>query len=57
MACTHEYQKTRGFLYTIARLLGEFQALSSGSSKKMGRRVARRTAGKATGRAFRKLLK
>lgn len=49
--------KTRGFLYTIARLLGDFHAVSSGSPKKMGRRVARRTAGKATGRAFRKLFK
>ena len=49
--------KSRGFLYTLARLLGDFQAISSGSTKKMGKRVARRTAGKATGRAFRKLFK
>jgi hypothetical protein len=26
--------KTRGFLYTIAKLLGDFQAVSSGSPKK-----------------------
>lgn len=49
--------KTRGFLYTLARLLGDFQAVSSGSPKKMARRVARRAAGKVTGRAFRKLFK
>jgi len=49
--------KTRGFLYTLAKLLGDFQALSSGSPQKIGKRVARRAAGKAAGRAFRKLLK
>ncbi len=49
--------KTRGILYTLARLLGDFQAISSGNPKKMGKRVARRAAGKATGRAFRKLFK
>ncbi|NLX91896.1 MAG: hypothetical protein GXZ07_10015 [Firmicutes bacterium] len=49
--------KTRGFLYTLARLLGDFQAISSGSPKKIGKRIARRAAGKVTGRAFRKLFK
>ncbi len=49
--------KSRGFLYKIARLLGDFQAVSSGSSKKMTRRVARRGAGKATGKAMKKLFK
>jgi len=49
--------KSRGFLYKIARLLGDFQAVSSGSSKKMTRRAARRGAGKATGKAMKKLFK
>jgi len=38
--------KTRGFLYWIARLLGDYQAVSSGSSKKMARRAGRRVAGR-----------
>lgn len=49
--------KSRGFLYKLARLLGDFQAVSSGSSKKMARRTARRGAGKATGKAMKKLFK
>ena len=49
--------KSRGFLYKLARLLGDFSAVSSGSPKKMTRRVGRRVAGKATGRAFRKIFK
>jgi hypothetical protein len=49
--------KTRSFLYTLARLLGDFQALSSGSPKKISKRVARRAAGKVAGRALRKLFK
>jgi len=49
--------KTRNFLYQLAKLLGDWQALSSGSGKKMARRVGRRVAGKATGRALRKLFK
>lgn len=49
--------RTRGFLYRLARLLGDVSAVSSGSPKKMARRVGRRTAGRATGRAMRKLFK
>lgn len=49
--------KTRGFLYKLAKLLGDWQAVSSGSGKKMARRVGRRAAGKAAGRALRKLFK
>jgi len=49
--------KSRGFLYKLARLLGDFSAVSSGSPKKMTRRAGRRVAGKATGRAFRKIFK
>lgn len=50
-------QKTRGFLYQLAKLLGDFQAVKSGDPKKMAKRVGRRAAGKATGRAMRKLFK
>ncbi|MBS4023300.1 MAG: hypothetical protein KGZ79_12910 [Dethiobacter sp.] len=49
--------KTRGFLYKLARLLGDVSAVSSGSPKKMAKRAGRRVAGKATGRALRKLFK
>ncbi len=49
--------KTRGFLYQFARLLGDVNAVSSGKPDKMARRVGRRTAGKATGRAMRKIFK
>ena len=49
--------KSRGFLYKLARLLGDFSAVSSGSPKKMTRRAGRRVAGRATGRGLRKLLK
>ena len=49
--------KTRGFLYRLARLLGDFSALSSGSPKKMTKRVGRRVTGRAAGRTMRKLFK
>lgn len=44
----------RSFLYALARLLGDVNAVKKG---KVGRRVARRAAGKATGRAFKTLFK
>jgi hypothetical protein len=46
--------KTRGFLYKVARILGDVSAVQKG---KAGKRIARRAAGKATGRTLRKLLK
>ena len=46
--------KTRGFLYWFARLLGDIGAVGRG---RVGRRIARRTAGKATGRGLGKLFK
>jgi len=46
--------KTRGFLYTLARLLGDVNAVNKG---KVGRRIARRAAGKVTGRSLGKLFK
>ena len=49
--------KTRGFLYRLARLLGDFSALSSGSPKKMTKRAGRRITGRAAGRTMRKLFK
>ncbi len=44
----------RGILYTIARLMGDVNAVKKG---KVGRRVGRRVAGKATGKAMGKLFK
>ena len=44
----------RSALYTIARLMGDVNAVKKG---KVGKRVARRAAGKATGRTLRKVLK
>jgi len=49
--------KTRGYLYKLARLLGDFQAISSGSSQKMTKRVGRRITGRAAGKTMRKLFK
>lgn len=49
--------KTRGILYKIARLLGDVSAVSSGNPRKIAKRAGRRTAGKAAGRAMRKLFK
>jgi len=46
--------KTRGLLYKLARLMGDFQAARRGT---MGRRIARRLAGRSTGRALRKLFR
>lgn len=39
----------RGILYTLARLLGDWNAIHKG---RVGRRVGRRVAGKVTGRAL-----
>jgi len=44
----------RSALYTMARLMGDVNAVKKG---KVGKRVARRAAGKATGRTLRKLIK
>ena len=46
--------KTRGFLYWLARLLGDVNAVKKG---RVGRRVGRRIAGKATGRGLGKLFR
>jgi hypothetical protein len=44
----------RSILYLIARLLGDVNAVQKG---KVGKRIARRAAGKITGRGLRKLFK
>ena len=44
----------RGFLYSLAKLMGDYNAVKKG---KVGKRVGRRVAGKATGKAMRKLFK
>jgi hypothetical protein len=44
----------RGFLYWLARLLGDINAVQRG---RVGRRMGRRLFGKATGRLMRKLFK
>ncbi len=49
--------KTRGFLYKLAKFLGDFQAVSSGNPGKVGKRIVRRTTGKAVGKGLRRLFK
>jgi hypothetical protein len=44
----------RSFLYALARLLGDVNAVKRG---KVGRRIARRAVGKATGKALTRFLK
>lgn len=42
--------RVRGSLYRVARLLGDYQAIRSGSPRKIERRIARRAVGKVIGR-------
>ena len=44
----------RSFLYWLARLLGDINAIQKG---RVGRRIGRRVAGRMTGRALWKLFK
>lgn len=46
--------QVRKILYTIARILGDINAIQKG---KVGKRIGRRVAGRATGKALRKLFK
>jgi len=46
--------KSRGFLYKLARILGDVNAVKKG---RVGRRVGRRVAGRATGRGLGKLFR
>ncbi|MBB6449615.1 hypothetical protein HNR44_001564 [Geomicrobium halophilum] len=44
----------RSFLYQLAKILGDINAIKKG---KVGRRIGRRIAGKATGKGLGKLFK
>ena len=44
----------RGLLYTLAKLMGDYNAVKKG---KVGKPVGRRLTGRATGKAMRKLFK
>jgi len=44
----------RGFLYKLARFLGDVNAVKKG---KVGKRVARRATGRVAGKGMRKLFK
>ena len=46
--------KFRGFLYFLARILGDINAVKKG---KVGKRIGRRAAGKITGRGLGKLFR
>jgi hypothetical protein len=46
--------KTREILYFLARILGDISAVKKG---KVGKRIARRAAGRMAGKGFRKLFK
>jgi hypothetical protein len=46
--------KTRGFLYALAKFLGDVNAVKKGT---IGKRIARRAVGKITGRALGRLFK
>jgi hypothetical protein len=46
--------KTRSFLYGLARFLGDLQAVKRG---RVGRRVGRRVAGRGAGRLLSKLFR
>lgn len=47
-------RSTRGWLYLLAKLMGDINAIQKG---RVGRRVGRRIAGKATGRGLGKLFR
>lgn len=46
--------KTRGFLYWLARLLGDINAIKRG---KTGKRIMRRAAGRGTGKMLGKIFR
>lgn len=46
--------KFRSFLYTLAKILGDVNAVNKGTvGKRIGRRIVGRAAGKGIGRLFR----
>ena len=44
----------RSFLYALARLMGDYNAVKRGT---VGKRIARRVVGRATGRAMGRLFR
>jgi len=46
--------RTRGLLYTLARILGDVQAVRKGT---VGRRIGRRLVGRASGRGIGRLFR
>ncbi len=46
--------RTRGFLYALARILGDVQAVRKGT---VGRRIGRRVVGRASGRTIGRLFR
>ena len=57
MAKLFRMRSVRSSLYKTGKLLGDLEALSSGSPNKLGKRVGRRVTGKLTGRFLRWLFK
>jgi hypothetical protein len=49
--------KARSFLYRLARVLGDVEAVSSGKPERVVKRIARKAAYRSTGRLLRKLFK
>jgi hypothetical protein len=47
--------KLRSLLYTSARVLGDAEAIASGSPKKMGKRVVRKVSGRRVNGWLRRL--
>ena len=46
------FSKTRGQLYQVAKLMGDINAVKSGSPQKMVKRVLRKQAGKMSARGM-----
>jgi hypothetical protein len=46
--------RTRSLLYSVARFLGDYQAVKNG---RVGKRIARRAAGRVTGRGLGSLFR
>ncbi len=49
--------KTRRELYKTASILGDLNAIISGSPKKIAKRVARKITGKHTGKGIRRIFR
>jgi hypothetical protein len=49
--------KARSFLYRLARVLGDVEAVSSGKPERVVKRVVRKAVHRSTGKLLRKLFK